>query len=458
MGDIDFDELDKAVNSLMSGGGPAKKPASSQQSAPTPTAPPTQRLSVPSRRAAMPTPVAKQPSPLLSKDTSKSVVAPTAVRKAGRFMDVVDPSADLNPMKRPMPSVAPSRSAQPLPKPTIPQVEEPTIIAAPDTSSTLKTVTDSPSESVTVRRVAKNENMPDPLDSMQLTPPVETPAELPSSDAADDERPAAAFSGLAQKEESTVPNEPAVNEKTDTGTILADLSNAIQAQLGGVVPATRDSSASSTESTTDKTPTNTDDPAIEASSAEQPMIPIDTPNEVSDIHADSPQGDSPFLANARPEKRPLNAPLVADVEDIDESEPSSVAANELEKKPANAPPVANDETKSHDGIHELSHELVKIEATGRMTDDEPVQPTGGSIPLGVTTALATSTSISQQYVQKESTGDTSHAPIYDTADYEKTLQHPAKKQSGWWMVLGVLVLLALGSGGAVALYVMGIIP
>ena len=177
---------------------------------------------------------------------------------------------------------------------------------------------------------------------------------------------------------------------------------------------------------------------------------------------DSLQGESPFLANARPEKRPLNAPQVAETVEnngIDLATAADyVTGNEAEKQGVSETVTTDNVAKPHDDIHELSHELVKIEATGRMTDDEPVQPTGGSVPLGATTALATSTSISQQYVQKESTGDTSHAPIYDTDDYEKTLKHPAKKQSGWWMVLGVLLLLALGSGGAVALYFMGIIP
>ncbi len=460
MGDIDFDELDRAVNSLMSGKSVNNKVVSAQETNSTPGMQSTaQRVSIPSRQATMPTAAPKQASISASRNATKSTAAPGAagVRRAGRFMDVVDSSADLNPMKRPLP-VTPVRPVPSLPKPTSPQVEEPVSSISSKPPVVQEKIQDSPSEPVMVRRITKNDNMPDPLDTMKQAEPVVAATDVPAVNVSDDERPAAAFRGLSQQEKPPVATASAPTENTKLGTSLSDLSQAIQAQLGGAIPADKPGSDVPSQSVV---PTSNTTTLSDFKSADTGAVANADATSSDPATTDAQRGESPFLANARPEKRPLNAPQSADLEEAETMNPAVVSNNvaddiagQSNPKDAETPGGAT----MHDDIHELSHELVKIEATGRMTDDEVVHPTGGQTPLGATTALATSTSISQQYVQKESTGDTSHAPIYDTAEYEKTLKHPAKKQSGWWIVLGVLVLLALGSGGAVALYFMGLIP
>lgn len=461
MGDIDFDELDRAVNSLMSGKSVNSKAVSAQETNSTPSAQPAQRVSIPSRRATMPTVAPKQADSLALKSATKPAAAPgsAGVRRAGRFMDVVDSTADLNPMKRPLP-VTPVRPVPSLPKPTSPQVEESVSSISSKPPVVQEKIQDSPSEPVMVRRITKNDTMPDPLDTMKQAEPAVAATDVPAVNVSDDERPAAAFRGLSQQEKTPVATASAPSENTKLGTSLSDLSQAIQAQLGGALPADKPGSDEPSQPVVPTSDTTApQDPTPAGASATENADA--TPTSADPTATDAQRGESPFLANARPEKRPLNAPQSADSEETQIMNPAVVSDNvandvagQSTPKDAETPGGAT----MHDDIHELSHELVKIEATGRMTDDEVVHPTGGQTPLGATTALATSTSISQQYVQKESTGDTSHAPIYDTAEYEKTLKHPAKKQSGWWIVLGVLVLLALGSGGAVALYFMGLIP
>lgn len=108
MKEFDFDELDKAVNSLM---GDIKKP---EESAPVgaPTAPPTeaiQPVAAPSPTPVPPAPIVEPkptttppPAPLPTPDTAASLVP----RQGGRFMDVVHPSSD---MKTATPTPAPSR-------------------------------------------------------------------------------------------------------------------------------------------------------------------------------------------------------------------------------------------------------------------------------------------------------------------------------------------------------------
>ena len=60
--------------------------------------------------------------------------------------------------------------------------------------------------------------------------------------------------------------------------------------------------------------------------------------------------------------------------------------------------------------------------------------------------------ITQQYKQEPSSSPTESGSIYDTADYHQPLAHPQKKSSGWMWVVWVLVLLVLGAGSGAAAY------
>jgi len=111
MNDIDFDELDRAVNSLSSGASPTPV----QQPAVTSSNPPV-----------VPQPVNSAPTP-----------APTA--SSGRFMDVVHPSSDMRPVSIPQrqadptsrPIVTPPSATIAPPQPVAPN---PVTIPKPDTS------------------------------------------------------------------------------------------------------------------------------------------------------------------------------------------------------------------------------------------------------------------------------------------------------------------------------------
>lgn len=118
MKDLDFDELDKAVNSLMANGG---KDSDVSQA---PTIPPTSSDSVPVSVTSSPT---KAPSPAVP---SRS--APLAARRGGRFMDVVHPSAKKEatpPVSRQAPTIQPTTpdSLSPGTKQTELETPEPTL-------------------------------------------------------------------------------------------------------------------------------------------------------------------------------------------------------------------------------------------------------------------------------------------------------------------------------------------
>ena len=169
--------------------------------------------------------------------------------------------------------------------------------------------------------------------------------------------------------------------------------------------------------------------------------------------------DSPFLTDAKVEKRPLNAGNIEPTPDMsvgDEfNSPESVpeAANEptVERVGADEPPATPQ-------VPELSSDLVAIESgvnvEGTTLADDSKVVSHDDVPASPLGA----TSIAQQYKTKESSGDQSHAGIYDASQYPEPISHPAKSKSGWLWVLWVVLLLGIGAGGAVVLYNLGIIP
>lgn len=137
--------------------------------------------------------------------------------------------------------------------------------------------------------------------------------------------------------------------------------------------------------------------------------------------------ESPFLSDAKVEKRPLGA---------FSSEPSVQAST-------STPPDAENSTESSRVDHpigtdipmpaELQNNLLSIEG-----DDSPTTPEV--------------TSITQQYTEKPSTSDQATAAVFNADAYHKPLSHPKKDKSGWLMVLWIFLLLIVGAGTGAAVY------
>lgn len=339
MKDIDFDELDKAVNSLMASTAPASQSAPAVE--PTPAAPdatgpalavPTQTVALPADAASsVPVTVASRPP------------AP-AVRRTGRFMDMVNTPSE----PKPRPAAAPSREGlsisprteQPAPQPSV-QADMP---ATPEATTAAPVTTDT---------------MPDPLDVMMQ--------QAPQGDA----------------------------------------------------PGVQDSEP--------------------ADSAPAPQTPL--------------ASESPFITDAKVEKRPLNSDSVVDSEPapmdlsaVLNDTPDDAPADKAEETPRTA-----DEPPASPQVPELDNELVAIESGATIPATESAGDAAApAVPLGAT-------SIPQQYAAQPSSGDQSHAAIYDASQYPDPIKHPAKSKSGWLWVLWVILLLGIGAGGAVLLYNLGII-
>lgn len=363
MKDIDFDELDRAVNSLM-GSVDAPKPVSPEptKGATEPVIPAASSqesivaVSVTSPATVNPTvsPVAPVSSPVGQPVTSipakqepsmPSTSTPSLVpaRKNGRFMDMVSAPTD---RVRPATPTAPSRDGLTItPRP---QTEESQVEPAP-------VETDPPAEPEEV--IASSTDMPDPL--------------------------------------SMVEDEASEPEVIDTP-----------------APAPAESPFI-TDAKVEKRPLNAGALTTSEASVEQPTeVPLEQPlDEPGADHYDTQRGaDEPPELPQTPE---LDKDLVA----IESNEPSEVVA--------------------------MSAPDAEVEAAP--------EPEDKSVPLGAA-------SIAQQYKTQPSTGDQSHAAIYDATEYPDPMSHPAKQKSGWLWVVWVILLLGVGVGGAVVLYTLNIIP
>jgi len=168
--DIDFDELDKAVSSVLGTKGD-ETPAS-----PAPAASSTLPVGTPAT-ASEPTPSVETTSP-----ESPASTAPLAVKRRGKFMDVVHPSSDMNKTGGPsQPLLSPTAQKRlepvseptPTPEPVAPTAEpEPVVLDEPKTEPTPFTLPDEPQDVTEPTKVEPPTEVASPV-------PSEEPATLP---------------------------------------------------------------------------------------------------------------------------------------------------------------------------------------------------------------------------------------------------------------------------------------
>jgi hypothetical protein len=383
MKDLDFDELDKAVSSLMGSVPASGEPAVSVAS----TSAATDEL----KTTTTPTPAegassTDSPSPAEEGAAVElKETTPTVRPSSGRFMDVVHPSSDMKLATKPT------------------QSREGTAIVPPVST-----------------------------ESQESTP------ELTQSEAA------------AAVELATEPNTEAISENQPTEAPVAwpdPINLATQEQDNTPIPAPESSEPAPTA------------PPVDVASVMQGQ---ESEQEKSEAPLQSPT--SPFLPDAKVEKRPLGG---SEEEALTGTE---IASTDSHQELEATPPEAIETMPA-----ELSQDVLAIESGGATepaaNSVEGVNASGlsekpevsGSIDqaasgAGAAVAVAAGGSIAQQYKAKPSSGNQHHEALYDAASNDTAaLQHPVKKKSGWLVVLWVVLLIALGVGGALALYFFKVI-
>lgn len=366
MKDIDFDELDKAVSSLL-GNKDEQKPAS-----------PTQSAAVPTTVTPPATPAAPEPAQPTSstapsvppREPATTVSAPAA-RRSGRFMDVVHPSSDM---------------------------------AQTDKEPEHQQLAGSGRKLQPINRDVK----PDPVEPKEET---------------------------KKEADQPVPQKLSVVPDADPKTLV---------------------------STPDTNDTVWPDP-LDVQPAKLPDDTADTTKEDKPDETPKTGTASPFLSDAKVEKRPLGAfsdqPKSNEPNDAptDSTTGDDLAAEKPTTEDDTQVPAMPSAPSTEDMPPELDQKVVEVEATERGDDTaampepqidltetttaEPTTPATSTPPVNVT-----SMSIPQQYKSTERPAKEADRPVFDTKDYHAPIQAPARKKSGMgqWILLTILLVVAVG--------------
>jgi hypothetical protein len=339
MKDLDFDELDRAVNSLIGGDQSQTDDTKEDTGLSATTSVSDEPTSDPASTASAPA-----PQPLAAR------------RSSGRFMDVVHPSSD---MRGSFVPPRPSREGMTIQPATSTPVYEP-VMSTPTPVSTSSEVQEEP-EPV-------KSDWPDPIDYNKSH------------------------------------DRPAVEESVKTEV--------------------------------DETPL-----LLEADSS--------TPANIDDM----PPLESPFITDAKVEKRPLGAftndsatpEADAIAPETPKAEPDIDLSTNVEDTPNNETPMPA----------ELQDNLLSIESNEDTADATPTEPPTPTLALPTHSSAIETTApvaITQQYVEQPSTGDKPAGSIFDVDNYHKPIAHPKKNKSGWLMIVWIVLLIIFGIGAGAAFY------
>lgn len=392
MSEIDFDELDRAVNDLMSNVDTSKRHEGlddPEDKVVTLDSSSTESGKVASSPAAETTTVTPMSAPEAKPAPARS--SPLAVKRRGQFMDMVHPSSDMTSASRPVKRDGVS---------IMPPSE--TVSTLPSTESVKK-----PSSVIN----APVNNKPAPTLSSIRTPSSTTVVSTPMS--------------------TPAPAVPSAEKSSRPTT-----SSAIQPPVQPNPTAPIASSYSSPEAV--EPSDNKNDQPEEVASVES-EIPAEIVDEASSISSPQPLPTAPFLSDARVEKRPLGANSesaakppqdVAEEEDAPVSEPVSLPA-------------------------ELQGDVVAVEASVPLDIDKAgslseVDSQSSDADLVVDAGV----DLTAQSIEQTDADDQVNGSIYDTANYHQPIdgKKPEKKSSPLKWLAWFLVLLIVGVGAGVAYF------
>jgi hypothetical protein len=174
------------------------------------------------------------------------------------------------------------------------------------------------------------------------------------------------------------------------------------------------------------------------------------------IEDDSPL-ESPFLSGTKIEKRPLGAFSTAEpevdaapIEEVDEFAPIMSELQGVQQSTVVVDPeMASVESELPRELHD---DLLMLEAHGTPEEEPAAQPAEQQQAIIVQNALATPTSITQQYKEQSSAPEAASGAIYDTEAYHQPLRHTPKKHSSAVAVIWIVTLILVGGGLGLAAY------
>ena len=438
MKDLDFDELDRAVNSLIT-----NSPGSNNVIEPKPEEP--QILDDNNQ---------SQPQAV---DSTEDIVAESiavsnpTVRpsNSGRFMDVVHPSSDMRTVIAP---AAPENTRQGI---TVSPIDD-------STSNVEKEKVDIQSEQKAPVPIMAEQNEDSDIDKINddITETLnQTPSESPDSpfltDAKVEKRPLGAFSGdfaaaLSNELAPTKPKEIAVPKEDVTK------EDAKPAEIDTPFPAELQKELLLIES----------DSTTHPELIEQAIPSVDRPKSfMTQPNTTSPDPIIPKTTKSLPIEPVSVAPTVINVTDnssiaknsIPFQTPSMHPQDVIDVKPV-VPNISNDNIKPIAVDNKFNADVPVIKPANNMSDLNlasvpDVKATTSSISSSAPAAPSIGVaSITQQYTEKPNTGDQNSGPIYDTDIYHKFFLRPMKSKPTWFVIIWIVLLLVIGAIAGALMY------
>lgn len=402
MSDLDFDELDKAVNSLMND---RNEPQASPSPAAiaTPTAPATEPQVSTSYPAAV-TGNSPAPTPSVVKPTTRTArpeVSSLAIKRRGQFMDVMHPSADMTtPSMQPRPAARVSRTGAGI-EPQNPDVTPEPLTPRPPQAAPREAM----SAPVSASSPEDSDVMPDPID-------------------------------LAAAEHQSETEPPSGQNSVAKAAPKVDLA----AELGLGL----DESPSDHEEADGATEVQ----PVESHDSTEPQAP------------DAPLS-TPFLAGAKVEKRPLGSATPTGQSAAEE--PALALTNTAEASSASDEPsmqtlpaelqssvmeVESDSVAtSNESAQALNASQAPSPAATEVSSQTPAAPTPVEEPAGPS-------SIPPQY--KTATPKVAQHPteksIYDSVDQPVAAKKNSHRKSSWMILGGFMLFVIIGCVIGAALY------
>jgi hypothetical protein len=406
MKDINFDELDKAVNSVLEGGGPATDVPKPDDTADTPTDKPVSDDTPADPKPAAPEKTTVPATPNPSSNPSSPI---DKGRRSGRFMDVVHPQQSKKPE---IITSKANKTLTPLNDDVKP--EEPEPHKAPEPAKV-------PEEPVAVEPQSNEPSAPEPVETpvlpetkLEETPPAETKASATDQvwpDPLD-------VHGFKYEEEDV---------KDD-------------------------------KKKADDTPEKPDTDDKEESKAPDADKPEEPEQESKTVAAEAPS--TPFLEGTKVEKRPLGAFSDPDTAAEPKEAPASQQPGDsvAGAMPGDVPSPIPDKLPP-----ELSEDVLAVEG-GEFNDHTPAKPESEpqadkpeaeeSTAEGAGPAVNSAGSIPQQYKESQAgeaeKGEQTSHHMLSTQDHQTPLLEPPhhSKHAALWITLAIIILLATGAGFA----------
>lgn len=400
--DIDFDELDKAVNSLMGGIKDKENLHSNKPLDITTTLGPDedpayknldktadgigseaidrheQTVSIDEDTDQTDSKTESESTKTLPVENETPAAAPVAAavqKRGGRFMDVVHPSSDMK---------TASKSDKP-------EVRHKGVTIA------------APSESEMAISHTKNDNLPSSVDPVEALVNNEEPEDLVGEEKTGPEPLSSPFLADAKVEKRPLGGEtkPDVHEKPEESNEPEESAESIESKLK----------------------------AIEA---------VDLPVQNEEIPVDSVDNKD----SKDSEIESMNEPAQS-LTEVTEHVPDEYNDELLAVEKNADDPIPEDE--SSDSNKKSPEDNSKDDLKKDLVDEKSSDDHHKVI------------SIPKQYLEKPSSGDNASGSIFDTKHYHKPVAHPAEQKSGWLWVIVIIVLIVVGALLGAAAYFFGLI-